>query len=122
MPSTTGLELLTETRCQLARRCLREEKLRYVDGLVPIGTAEALRFGTLWHCGMETWWKMVQNVERLRFAKVTMRNQATPETDAYELARAEAMFEGYDARWGGEAFDVIGVEIEFRAPLVNPET
>jgi hypothetical protein len=50
------------------------------------------------------------------------RRFATPETDAYELARAEAMMEGYDARWGGEHFEVLGVELEFRAPLINPET
>jgi hypothetical protein len=116
------LELLTESRAQVARRCLREEHLRYVVGLVVALTEEALRFGSLWHYGQEGWWKSIDRTERLDCALHAMREHATPETDAYELARAEAMMEGYDARWGDEQYEVLGVEVEFRAPLVNPET
>lgn len=118
----SDLELLTESRAQVARRCLREERLRYVDAIVPAGTEEALRFGTLWHHGMEAWWLGIDGTERLGCALEAIRGHATPETDAYELARAEVMLEGYDARWGGEQFEVLGVEVEFRAPLLNPET
>lgn len=48
----------------------------------------------------------------------------TPTTDPFDLARAEAMMIGYDARWGSEMdrYEVIAVEAEFRSPLVNPET
>jgi hypothetical protein len=116
------LELLTESRAQVARRCLREEHLRYVVGLVVALTEEALRFGALWHYGQEGWWKSIDRTERLDCALHAMREHATPETDAYELARAEAMLEGYDARWSGERYEVLGVEVEFRAPLVNPES
>jgi hypothetical protein len=42
--------------------------------------------------------------------------------DPFDLARAEAMLRGYDARWGAEQYEVLAVEAEFRAPLVNPET
>jgi hypothetical protein len=45
--------------------------------------------------------------------------------DPFDLARAEAMLRGYDARWGEEMADryvVLAVEAEFRAPLVNPDT
>jgi hypothetical protein len=105
----------------VARRCLREEHLRYVEGVVPATTADALRFGTLWHHGMEAWW-LSSGDNRLDVALAALRSHATPETDAYELARAEVILEGYDARWGAEHFEVLGVELEFRAPLVNPET
>lgn len=114
------MQLLTESRSQLARRCLREERLRYVDGIVPSMIEEALRFGSLWHHGQEAWWGKTQLP--LIAAKQAMQDHATPETDAYELARAEAMMEGYDARWSGEQYEVLGVEVEFRAPLINPET
>jgi hypothetical protein len=40
----------------------------------------------------------------------------------YEVAQAEAMLVGYDARWSAERYEVLAVEAEFRAPLVNPET
>lgn len=43
-------------------------------------------------------------------------------TDPFDLARAEAMLIGYDARWSGDRYETIAVEAEFRAPLVNPET
>lgn len=44
--------------------------------------------------------------------------------DAFDHARAEAMMVGYDCRWLPDAdrYDVLATEIEFRAPLINPET
>ncbi len=44
--------------------------------------------------------------------------------DPFELARAEVLMRGYDARYAEEmsAFEVLAVEAEFRAPLVNPLT
>lgn len=46
----------------------------------------------------------------------------TPAPDPFDLARAAAMLHGYHARWSDEAYEVLAVEAEFRAPLVNPET
>lgn len=45
-------------------------------------------------------------------------------TDLFELAKAEAMILGYDSRWAADMarYEVLAVEAEFRAPLVNPET
>jgi hypothetical protein len=45
-------------------------------------------------------------------------------SDAFEMARAEALLRGYDARWLDDAagVEVLAVEAEFRAPLINPET
>jgi hypothetical protein len=42
--------------------------------------------------------------------------------DPYELARAEAMLVGYDARWGDDQYETLAVEAEFFTALVNPET
>jgi hypothetical protein len=44
--------------------------------------------------------------------------------DPYELARAQVMLVGYDARWASEMehYEVLGVEQEFRAPVRNPDT
>lgn len=119
--AAVSLPLLTESRCQVARRCLREERLRYVDSVVPVAKSDALRFGTLWHHGQEAWW-LSDAADRLANALGAVRGHATPDTDAYELARCEAMLIGYDERWRGEQYEVISVEAEFRAPLVNPET
>jgi hypothetical protein len=43
-------------------------------------------------------------------------------TSPYEMVRAEEMLLGYAARWGGEPYEVLAVEAEFYAPIVNPLT
>jgi hypothetical protein len=45
-------------------------------------------------------------------------------TDPFDLARAEVMLAGYDARWSSEMhrYQVIAVEAEFQAPLTNPDS
>lgn len=49
---------------------------------------------------------------------------ATSTADPFDLARAEIMLAGYDARWSSDMdrYEVLAVETEFSAPLVNPET
>lgn len=42
--------------------------------------------------------------------------------DAFEIQKAIAMLTGYAARWPLDEYEVLGVEVEFRAPLINPET
>lgn len=126
------LPLLTNSRLACYRRCPREHYLRYVLGRVPPGRSQALRFGDLIHKGLEAWWQPRYAVEiynRLPDAIEAMRAtcRAIPEADRpeglpYDLARAEAMLLGYDARWGTEDHTVLGVEEEFRAPLRNPAT
>lgn len=42
--------------------------------------------------------------------------------DAYDLARGECMIRGYHERWAAEPYEVLAVEREFRAPLINPDS
>lgn len=122
-PETSGLELMTETRAQTARRCPREENLRYEMGIVPLAAiTEPLRFGTLGHHGLEAWWNNLRDDRALEAALYAIAKMAIDDTDAFERARLEVLIEGYDARWGGEEYKPIAAELEFRAPLVNPET
>lgn len=120
-PSKTGAELLTNSRLATYRRCPREHHYRYELGVVPRATAEALRFGTLMHHGLEAWWRAAPG-ERLVAALVALQSHATPEANPYELAAAEVLMAGYDTRWGAEPYEVIGVEQQFIAPLTNPAT
>lgn len=52
--------------------------------------------------------------------------QAPPEAarpeDVFDLVKAEALLVGYDVRWSEQALDVLGVEVQFRTPLINPGT
>jgi len=116
------LELLTESRAQTARRCLREEHLRYREGIVPVlSMVEALRIGTLGHHALEAWWRASRD-ERFERAMQAIEAFATPDSNPFELVAIEELIRGYDVRWGDEPLEAIGVELEFRAPLRNPDT
>lgn len=113
------LPLLTNSRLKAARACLRLHKLRYIDGYAPARAAEDLRFGTLVHKGLEAWWRAAAG-ERLTSALRAVREAG--EADPFELAKAEVLLCGYDARWGTQDYEVLGVEVEFAGPLRNPVT
>lgn len=107
--------LLTNSQLTTFRRCQREHHYAYQLGYRATEDAEALRFGTLIHQGLEAWWMGLG----LETALALAVNGAV---DEYEAAKVRVLLTGYDARWSGERFEVAAVERQFRAPLVNPET
>ncbi len=120
-----SLALLTESRSQTARRCAREEELRYHRGIVPAGaTAAALRFGTLGHHSLEARWEHLGAPDELERALAAIAFHASAESDPLELACLEELVRGYVIRWATDCqeYSVLGVELEFRGPLLNPET
>lgn len=133
MSTAVHLALLTASAKKSYRACPRLYQLRYVRRLESVRSDEALRFGSLIHAGLEALWRwwMVrgglggspeEQAQAVEHALEYMRSQATEDTDAFELARAEELLVAYAARWGEEPFDVLAVEVEFSAPLRNPET
>lgn len=113
------LPLLTNSRLRAFRDCNRLHDLQYVQGFRPVRESEALRFGTLIHTALEAWWRA--ELDPLIEALVAIRGKAF---DAFEQERANAMIDAYDRRWRDERdlYEVLAVEQEFRAPLVNPAT
>jgi hypothetical protein len=120
--SGSPLQLLTTSSAKKFSRCNREYKLSVVDGYAPVATAAALRFGTLIHLGLESWWKSVTPEERLPAALAAVQPAIGETADPFDLVRVEELLIGYDARWGAEPLTALAVEVEFRAPLLNPET
>jgi hypothetical protein len=108
------MNILTVSRLRAYRKCARLERLLYVDGWRPVSESEALRFGSLWHLGLEYWW-----TGGLDAALTAVAGRAV---DEYEQARIEELLRGYDARWHGQDYEVLGVEEEFGVPLINPAT
>lgn len=107
--------LLSVSRLRSYRKCARLENLTYVEGWRPVEQSEALLFGSLWHRGMESWW-----TGGLDAALAAVVGRAR---DAFEQARVDELLSGYNAKWrDAEGIEVLGVEEEFRAPLINPET
>lgn len=103
------------------RRCALEHHYAYELGYRALGEVETLRMGSLFHRGLEAWWLAFATPERrLEAALDAMRPHAA---DDYDFARASVLMRGYDARWGDDdALEVLAVEAEFRAPLINPLT
>ena len=50
------MNLLTSSRMRAFRDCPRLHRYLYVEGWRPVRDSEALRFGTLFHLGLEAWW------------------------------------------------------------------
>lgn len=119
-------QLLTNSRKEVARRCAREEKLVYQDGYRPAVDPEELAFGTLVHKGLEALWRAIgaglDEQERLRLAWAAMADERP---DPFDLVKAEVMLASYIFVYSEDDlknYEVLGVELEFQAPLINPET
>ena len=116
------MNLLTNSSLKCYRRCQRLYYLRYMLGYRAAVEDEALRIGSLIHLGREAWFNGIiaglRGDELLAFALAAMAG----ESDPFDRARAEALMIGYHARWEGEALEILAVEVEFRAPMINPAT
>lgn len=144
----TELALYTASRSRCFRTCPRLHQLRYVEGWRPMVEAEALRFGTLMHTGLEAWWRQIWALPGERCGtcgsapeitgicgpcggsvawsplEAALAAVAGRGVDEFEQARADELLRGYDARWLAEAaaYEVVGVETSYRAPMINPAT
>lgn len=151
MRTRRKLEVITNSRLKSFRRCRRLHHLRYERGILPVEDRVELRFGQLIHRALEAWWieRVTDNDQR---ADLLRRfHAASPEVndivwgsverhpmnaaldvldeedDLFLRAKARAMIIGYGERWhdalgSHDDWEVLGVEDEFYAPLVNPAT
>ena len=109
------LPLLTTSSMRAYRSCPRKYHLRYERGLRGVERAGVLVFGTRIHAALEAWFTSNRSLDAALDALKL-------EPYDFDGAKAEAMIRGYHTRWADEALDVLAVEKEFVAPLVNPTT
>ena len=119
--------LLTTSRAATFRLCPREEHLAYGLGYRPVVVADSLRFGTLWHLMMEAWWIAWKNGMTAQDALARGLAVLPPEVEAFERARLEELLRVYHWRWskameGPDGLEVLGVEVAFAMPMINPDT
>lgn len=114
------MSLLTASRLSAARSCQRLHRLRYGLGWRPVEDAEALRFGTLVHRGLEAWWKAWGWPSEAQLAAAL--DAMAGDVDPFERVRAEEMMRGYHYRWERDDYEVIDVECVFETALRNPAT
>jgi hypothetical protein len=78
------------------------------------------------HRALEAWWVGGaevydgQQLDALDYAKMALWGDG--DVSLFDYHTALALMIGYHCRWGGEQPEVIAVEKEFRAALVNPDT
>lgn len=115
--ATKALRVISNSEARCFRKCPRKHHYSYRLRRRRLHKPMPLRFGTLFHNGLEAWWNTVD----LDASIVAMR-ESDRQIDPYEMAKAEALLIGYHAWWVNEPLDVLAVEQEFRVPLVNPKT
>jgi hypothetical protein len=108
----------SEKRCFQA--CPRKHYIRYGLRIRPVRAADALRFGSLLHIGLEAWWRAAR-VGGGRFAAGLAALRAG-EAEPFELAKAEVLLAAYHTKWKDEPLEVLDVEATFETAIVNPET
>lgn len=113
------LPTLSTSGAKAYRRCPRAYAFTYELRRVSARCDPNLAFGTLGHRGLEAWWLARQAGEDALTAAVV---SVASEPDAFDRAKAEALMVGYHDAWNDVEMDVLAVEREFVAPLVNPAT
>jgi hypothetical protein len=107
---------LTSTSITTFQTCPRKYYWGYVEKLEPIREkALPLRFGTLWHTGMEIW----HRDKDLSLVHKAMETSTLPPIENMQLL---AMMGGYVEKYPIEDFIVLELEKQFEAKIRNPKT
>ena len=111
---------LTQSAISAMWDCQELYRLTYEVGLEPISYGpRALWLGALVHAGLDTWhqgWGLDSALEHIavEFAKTG--------GDRDDLCMARSLLHGYVNRHPQDDWEVIGSELQFAGPLVNPHT
>lgn len=107
---------LSHSRITTFQQCQRRYRHEYVDGYRPVSKPQPLRFGSLIHVALETWWRAIaagaaNPLDQALYAMVDNKHVADP----FDLALARALITGYHCRWIGDAraWTVLAVEEDF---------
>lgn len=114
------LRNLSHSRLKAVRQCQRLHLYEYELGYQPLTADEVLRFGSLFHRGLEAWWKARKEMrdDPLAEGLAAMAGEADP----FDRVRAEELLRAYDLRWADQPYEVLAVEQRFETSLVNPAT
>lgn len=113
------LPILSTSSARAYGSCPRKYFYAYELRRRALADHDALRFGTIFHVGLEVWWQTVDIEATLAAMRARYTKHAIAHVDAI---KAEELMRGYHVRWKNEPLDVLAVEAEFTSPLVNPET
>lgn len=116
-------QLITASRLTAFRRCGRYHALRYDQRLLPVqDRAGARRWGSAMHRALEAWWLAMQRGDTDALDQAILALDPAGELDEVERTRAVASMCGYHFRWLEQGLEILAVEAQFDAPLVNPDS
>lgn len=126
---------LSPTSTSCFKRCPSEYRLRYVEGIVPLVTADPLRVGTNWHEMMERYQialALATDPDRdAAFATVidwlneTYATVPTHKTTAEWLEERTVLatlFAGYHWYYADDTFETLATEQKYELPLIEPRS
>lgn len=115
------MKTLTNSSLTSFKTCPRKYELQYELGYVPVRESEPLFFGKLFHFGLEVWAKNNKNIG-LMVAQTEQYFMAARNEDQFLLCKIVALLEGYHERYKNEEFEVVGSELQFKTPVLNPKS
>ena len=113
-------DTLTYSGLSTFQTCRRRFLHRYVQGLVPVEKAHALRFGTVTHQWLEVWHRSGSIEAAQQVIDDAYANRAGDPGEKRDWHYQTAMLEAYAQQYPSEDFEVVGLECEFSGPLRNP--
>lgn len=119
------MRTLTTSEKSCYQLCPRKHHYKYDMLMRSVWVSESLRFGSLWHRGMQAWWEGAHaELTPLESAVAAMRKVDPRDgvPDPVQLIICEELLALYDARWSSEPYEVLEVEKVFETPMINPET
>lgn len=115
-------DLITNSRVSAFRRCARYHQYRYNDQLVPVSSLSRKRdWGTVMHLALEQYDAHDASFDAIDAGSRMILDSAL---DDYDKTAAWVVFAGYVERWRetDRQTESLGAEVEFVAPLINPDT
>lgn len=119
-------KVLTYSAIKLFQSCRQKYNLRMNEGLTPLSEDGNLYLGSVWHAVLEIWYSAGDTETKVK--RVTqIIDQSFPDRQTVARQKRDwhlchSMFQGYMNRYQSEDFKVLGVEMEFAIPIINPAT
>lgn len=110
---------LTSSSIKCFRKCKKKYDYTYEQWYEPVHRAHALEFGTHVHAGVEAYWRARKAGAADPYRAAI---SALPEMTEFDRVDAEVMLLCYAFAWNPVPFEVLGVEVGFDLPLINPQT
>lgn len=116
------LRLLTNSRMNCFRDCTERHYIRYELGYEPVITPRPLLFGTGFHSGAEGYWNARKIAHKNPLSVGLEMLPKEGDLDAFDIVRLRVLLMAYAVVWDRIPCRVLGVEVPFEMPLVNPHT